>query len=608
MATKKVLDFKNLLERDAMAREVANLWTKWKSARSSWEQEKMELRNYIFATDTTKTTNSSLPWKNKTTLPKICQIRDNLHANYMAALFPSEDWFNWLPMDQASATADKANIIKAYMKNKLQQSGYRNEMSKLVLDYIDYGNAFAEVVYVNETHTTAEGEVIPVYSGPQLSRISPLDIVFDISANTFKSAPKIVRSIYTQGQLQVLINSYPEQNQTARVAMAKAMEFRTMLRMEQPDTLKNEAYQVDGFGSLLQYYGSGNCEILEFEGDYYDVEKQKLFQNYRITVLDRAFVLTAEPYQSWLGQSNKEHVGWRQRPDTLLAMGPLDNLVGMQYRMDHLENLKADVFDQIATPVVYQKGMVEEWQWGPNERIFGDTESDVEVLRPDSTALNANTDIQLLQATMEEMAGAPKQAMGIRTPGEKTAYEVQTLDNASGRIFGNKTSHFEEVFVEPTLNQFLECGRRNLNSFELTLMTDPDLGVNEFINITQEDIKAKGKLVPIGARHFAKQAQMVQNLTQFAGSPIYADPAVNVHISGLRLAQILAEELNVGTLGLVSPNVRLQEAADTQRMQNIVQQQVATEAGADSQTLQDEVGPEGSEAEPNPNDAEPPAQ
>lgn len=597
---KKVLDFRNLVKPDAIASEIANLWTRWKSARNAWELEKAELRNYVFATDTTKTTNASLPWKNKTTLPKICQIRDNLHANYMAALFPTEDWFNWLPMDQEAATAQKAEVIKAYMRNKLIQSDFRNEMSKLVLDYIDYGNAFAEVVYVNETHTGPKGEVIPVYSGPKLSRISPLDIVFDITAASFKEAPKIVRSLYTLGQLQVLVNSYPDSNKMASAALAKAMETRSVIRSEQPDTLKNQAFVVDGFGDLIQYYGSSVAEVLEFEGDYYDVETNTLYANHRITVLDRSFVLNAEPYESWLGKSNKEHVGWRQRPDNLLAMGPLDNLVGMQYRIDHLENLKADVFDQIATPVVFQRGMIEEWQWGPNERIFGDSDSDVQVLRPDSTALNANFDIQQIMATMEEMAGAPKQAMGIRTPGEKTAYEVQTLENASGRIFQNKTTHFEEVFEERLLNQYLECGRRNLTASELIMMQDPDLGVAEFVNITQEDIVAKGKLVPVGARHFAKQAQVVQNLTNFAGSPVYADPAVNVHISGLRLAEILAEQLNVGKLGLVSANVRLFEGADTQRVQQTLASVVSSEAAADSSVLESEVGPESYEDEEEP--------
>lgn len=594
----KTLDIDNLHVPDDLARAIGGMWSKWQTNRSSWEGEKQELRNYLFATDTTKTTNAQLPWKNKTTLPKLCQIRDNLHANYMAALFPNEQWFNWVAMDEESATSEKAEAIKAYMRNKLTQSDFRNEMSKLVLDYIDYGNAFAQIVYVNETHTTDAGDVVSVYSGPKLSRISPLDIVFDISADSFKEAPKIVRSLYTLGQLKVLIDSYPEQQLMAKEAFAKAMSVRQTIRTQQPHKLKNEAYKIDGFGDLLSYYNSGICEVLEFEGDYYDVMADKLYRNHRILVLDRSFVLEATPFKSWLGKSNKEHVGWRQRPDSLLAMGPLDNLVGLQYRIDHLENLKADVFDQIATPIVFQQGYVEQWEWGPNERIYGDEDSNVQVLRPDTTALNADMQIDNLLNLMEEMAGAPKQAMGIRTPGEKTAYEVQALENAAGRIFQNKTQHFEAVFVEPLLNQFLECGRRNLTTSILVGTPDLSQGIIEFATISPEDIKASGKLVPVGARHFAKQAQLVQNLTAFAGSPLYQDGSVNVHVSGLRIAEVLAQELNIAHLQIVQPNIRLYEAAETARTQQIVSTQVATEAGADSQTLANELGPDTTEDAP----------
>ena len=35
---------------------------------------------------------------------------------------------------------------------------------------------------------------------------------------------------------------------------------------------------------------------------------------------------------------------------------------------------------------------------------------------------------------MEEMAGAPKEAMGFRSPGEKTAYEVQRMENAASQV------------------------------------------------------------------------------------------------------------------------------------------------------------------------------
>src|SRR5688572_2428558 len=78
-----------------LATRIATKFDEWKGSRQKKEKDWSEVRNYVFATDTTTTTNKKLPWKNKTTRPKLCQIRDNLHANYMAALFPTEDWFNW---------------------------------------------------------------------------------------------------------------------------------------------------------------------------------------------------------------------------------------------------------------------------------------------------------------------------------------------------------------------------------------------------------------------------------------------------------------------------------------------------------------------------------
>jgi hypothetical protein len=150
------------------------------------------------------------------------------------------------------------------------------------------------------------------------------------------------------------------------------------------------------------------------------------------------------------------HCGWRLRTDNLWAQGPLDQLVGMQYRIDHLENLKADVFDLIAYPVMVVYGnTVEEFEYEPGATIFVGDEGKVEFLRPDATALQADMQIAELMGRMEELAGAPKQAMGIRTPGEKTKYEVQTLENAAGRIFQSKVSWFERNILEPLLNGML---------------------------------------------------------------------------------------------------------------------------------------------------------
>jgi hypothetical protein len=500
----------------------------------------------------------------------------------MAALFPNDEWLSWVAQDESSADKDKANTIKSYMKNKLNTAHFRQTVSQLVYDYIDYGNAFADVRFVKETAEDALGVKSTSFVGPKLVRISPLDIRFDITASSFENTPKITRHLLSLGSLKKMIETEPD-NVVMLPALKKALDTRLNIKSFQPaDIDKAAGFQVDGFGSLVDYYNSGTVEVLEFEGDLYDSSTDTLLTNRRILVLDRSYVFFNGVIPSWMGQSNKKHVGWRLRPDNLMAMGPLENLVGMQYRMDHLENLKADVFDLIAHPVLKIKGYVEDFTWQPFERIYMEENADVTTLVPDTTALNAEFQIDKLQNKMEEMAGAPKQAMGIRTPGEKTAYEVQVLENAAGRIFQNKITYFEEQFLEPLLNGMLEIARRNMDGDDTIRVLDSDIGVTQFIKITKADIVSKGRIRPMGARHFAEKARLVQELTAFYNSPIGADPTVQVHISGKGLAKVMEESLNLERYGLVRDNVRLVEQFETEQMKTTLaarlqEQVVATE-------------------------------
>lgn len=580
MAGRRVLNVKeDLVQPENLASMISNQYDLWKSARSNWEHTAAEVSRYVFATDTQTTPNAKLPWKNKTTRPKLCQIRDNLHANYMAALFPTEDWFNWEPADKNSTDKDKAIAIKAYMKNKLRESKFEQTISRLVLDYIDYGNAFGDAEYVTETYRAADGEIRYAYVGPRAVRISPYDIVFDITSPSFEQAPKITRALLTLGDIHKLMKSDPVWMKVNPAQIAKIEDNRRMVQgYTQSDVKKAEGLVADGFSSLYQYYTSGLVEVLEFEGDIYDLDSQTFYENHIITIIDRAYVIRKEPIDTWTGRSTKQHVGWRLRPDNLMAMGPLDNLVGMQYRIDHLENLKADVFDLIAYPQWKIKGYVEDFQTGPDERIYMEESADVEQLRPDTTALNADLQIRELEEQMEEMAGAPKQAMGVRTPGEKTKFEVQALENAAGRIFHNKIAFFERNFLEPLLNTMLELARRNIDAAETVRVIDNDIGVVKFLEVTKADLQAKGKLVPMGARHFAAQSQLIQNITTLSQTPIFQSPAVSVHFSGLRLARLIEDNLGLSQYKIVEPNIGVIEQAETMKLAASAQEQVQAEA------------------------------
>jgi hypothetical protein len=591
MARRKVEHFCDVSNGDRLAKDVALKWTNWENARSQWTNQKKELRDYLFATDTSTTTNKSLPWKNSTTTPKLCQIRDNLHANYEAALFPRSKWMTWEGHDKSSETKQVRANIEDYMQNKLWQSGFETTVSRLLLDYIDYGNCFAEVVWVNETHTDPEDALTSVYKGPMLKRISPFQMMFDITAPSFADAPHIKRSLVSYGQLKAMVESAPDTDKGwAKDILERTTYVRTMEFHGLPEVNKSQGMRMDGFSSISQYLQSGMIELLEFEGDIYDEDTKEYLHGHRIVVADRAFVAYSGALENWQGRSQTFHAGWRYRPDNLMAMGPLDNLVGLQYRIDHLENLKADVFDQIATPVVYERGMVNEWEWGPGAKIQGAEDSDVRVLSPDTTALNADLQIAQIMAIMEEMAGAPKQAMGIRTPGEKTAFEVQTLENAAGRIFQAKVSQFEKTFLEPLLNAMLEQGRRLMDSAEPMRIKDTDLGITKFRTITKEDVQAKGRIIPMGARHFAERANAIQTMTAAAGSPIYADPEVRQHISSVELAKKFVDALDIDKDDvLVSPFVRVAEQTEAQKHIQAGQKQVSENAEIQPELEEDEL-------------------
>jgi hypothetical protein len=595
----RTVNIRDLVDSERLAVQIADLWDRWNKARDNWLTEKRELRNYIFQTSTRDTSNRKLPWKNSTTTPKICQIRDNLHANYMAALFPNENWLTWRGNDRKAEEKGKRTIIQEYMRNKTEASTFRGTVSQLIYDWIDYGILHSTTEYVKDSHKDPiSGEEIMQYCGPKLVRIDPKDIVFNLMAASYDDSPKIIRSLKSLGDIARDMETNPALGYMAPV-FTKMLDNRKIISsMDRVDAARNEAFQIDGFGNIFDYFSSGMVEVLEFFGDIWDEENGELLSNYVITVVDRCHVLRKQKIPGWNTHKFRS-CGWRLRPDSLLSMGPLDNLVGMQYRIDHLENLKADVFDLIAHPVMKIKGFVEDFEYGPGERIVCGDDGDVAFMPPDTTALNADMQIRILEDKMEEFAGAPRQAMGIRTPGEKTATEVQILDNASGRIFQNKTNYLEQMWLEPTLNDMLEVSRQSLDGTDIIRVLDDEVDVALFKQITREDITANGRLRPIGARHFATKANLLQNFLALAASPAASDPAVNVHISGKGIAEMIEELSGLSRFELVSPNIRVAEQLETQKLVNAGSEAIATETQIPAGVTADESMQEDMNAPPD---------
>jgi hypothetical protein len=588
----KTLHIEDFLRPDQLACRISEYFLDWDGFRTEKVREWEEIQRYIFATDTTKTSNAKLPWSNKTTIPKLCQIRDNLHANYLAAMFPRRKWLTWEGASQDAESVDKKRAIESYMAWVIDRPEFYFEMTKIVLDYIDYGNCFAMPEWVDKTHLLEDGRTKVGYVGPMIRRISPLDIVFNPLAPDFASSPKIIRSLVSIGEIKAILEQETVdeyEKECARELFKYMKELRQQVG-EHPGnaTTKDNLYQVAGFSNYRDYLESDYCEVLTFYGDIYDAEKDELLRNQCIKVVDRHKIMSKNTHPSWFGQVPIYHVGWRVRPDNLWAMGPLDNLVGMQYRIDHLENMKADVWDLTAYPPLKVKGYVEDFEWGPFERIYiGDDGSDVEMMSPDPSVLQANTEIAILEQKMEEMAGAPKEAMGFRTPGEKTKYEVQRIENAAARIFEAKTGYLEMHGTEKYLNSMLELGRRLMTSTTIRVF-DSELKIAAFQTLTPEDITGHGRIKPYAARHFAEKAQQLQDINGFLSSPAGQDPNIAVHFSGVGLARLHENLLGLEVSNIVQPFIRLSEQADGQRLANVAQEQVGMDTLTPSGLAEDD--------------------
>jgi len=130
--------------------------------------------------------------------------------------------------------------------------------------------------------------------------------------------------------------------------------------------------------------------------------------------------------------------------------------------------------------------------------------------------------------------------------------------------------------LERLLNAQIEVARRNLNTADVIKIVDKDTGVEDFMSITREDLVANGKLVPVGARHYARKAQLAQEMMTFQQS-VMADPMLAQHFPSVKVAEMWEEILGFDRFGIFSPFARIAEQAEAQRMMQIAEQQLMEE-------------------------------
>ena len=582
------LDLETLSTPDEMASSIFNQHEEWRlgsqGIRSKWD----EVESYLFATSTRETTNSESGgfsseeanrngWSHSTHNPKLTNIRDLLSAQYDDALFGTEDWLQYQGFDREAVLLAKRQHAESYVKTKWRLSGADRTMQTLIDDWIDTGNAFAFVDYVSDkTQDDSEEMFLPGYTGSVVNRINPRDIQFNILAPVFDKAPKIIRTVKTVAELHRDAEDHPELGYSHEILDLITRKRLAAGGIKAEEIDKHKQIHKCGFGSASLYLKSPYVEILEYYGDMmFDGE---FLRDRVITVVDGAHVLRNQPTHIKIRQSV-----WRRRRDNLMGMGPLENIVGLQYMLNHLSNAFADVLDESLIPTTIKIGDMEATGYDKfggllnTEYTSLSGEGKIDFSRPDASILQANLGLDQIKNEMEVMAGAPRELGGIKTPGEKTATEVNALQTGAFRMFNNKTISFQKDFLEPLVNDFLALGRKYFVGSELVSTKDPDLGIEVFQSITKEDLTSNGQLVPVGARHFIQRNKFLQEAANFS-QMLTADPELAQHFSSVRMAEMLNATFDIDNFKIFEPYIRITERQEAASMTQTAAGQVAQES------------------------------
>lgn len=551
------LEIYKLQEPDSLATAIANKYVAWDNSRDRWYSNARETLENLYATSTHDIFSQCHDWDNSTHIPKLTQIRDMLITYYLDAMFGLPDYVDWEPYSKESVDFTTKNRLKSLIKQILHDSDFKPTIRQLVEDYVDYGNAFATAVPYNKTL----GDKI-LYNGPKAFRIDPMDIFFDPLASSFEQAPKIIRTTMTLGELMQSAEQFTQDENLFNKALKKALKKRhqiyNTIAANNKDAIVDDMCHIAGFDSWSTYYASDVVELLTFYGDLYDCDTGKLHKGVRIVVMDRAYVLLEEPITDYGFGSNIFKAGWRDRKDNLWSMSPLDNIKGMQYMVDFLENKRADVFNFISNPMVVTQGDAEMPEYlFPGCHIGLDVDATIEFIKPDATALQADLYIQNYLNQMEEMAGMPKEAMGFRTPGEKTAFEISQLNTAASRIFNEKVRKFEMEVLEPLLTLMLRiytgAGARTIQLKQVA-----ENGVVSFVNIDMSTLNTEGRFVATGSSTYTEKAQLAQTLMQLSNTALYADPLVSNWFDPKKVAQTLVYATGLDKIdGILKENARI---------------------------------------------------
>jgi hypothetical protein len=110
----------------------------------------------------------------------------------------------------------------------------------------------------------------------------------------------------------------------------------------------------------------------------------------------------------------------------------------------------------------------------------------------------------------------------------------------------------------------------------MKVLEEDEEGILTVLDITEEDLEANGKIVPEGARRFARNLQHQSGLNQIANSALGQMTAK--HLDTWNLAQAISDIYGFDDFKLYEKFKAISEAVEEQKITTMAQQQVSQDS------------------------------
>jgi len=539
-------------------------------AKTAWK----EIEAYRYATDTKSLPNAASAFTHSTHVPVVAAIAEDLEAIITQVVMPHEDWFTFEALSAEAAKTEVSKAVVSYLKNRFALNGQVGVIKKQVTSLVNYGITFSQVFHSDERNEDKVG-----YVGPKTRIISPYDIVFNPTAPDFNTTAKVIREIISIGELV----KRSKLGIVDKEAVDKLIKNRsTYMAGPRRQSDKNVQYVPMGYGSYEEYITTGHVELLWFYGDVYDQVNDELHESKVIVVVDNEHVVLDEQVKTPTGRPYITRSVWKELPDNLWGQGPLANIIGLNYQVNHRENAKSEGLDRLIYPDKVFTGDIEEIydeETGQTTYINAEGGGGVQELAINTQFLGFNLEIQGLEQHARAAARLPSDLTGFRSQGEKTALEFSALTDGGMRGFIDKASDFERNTLEPQLQYSIELAHEHFgDAFKVPSKNEG--GFIEMLNITKEQLASDGILIPKGSRRFARKNQIMSSLTQLTASGLMQ--VVAPHMSGKGTTSFVENLLEVEDTGMFEEFAGIIEQGEAQQVANQVEQSTAIQSAQPS--------------------------